>query len=264
MAVPLTAASRPLTLPNSGVSGRAAIAPDFLAMPITVVCPTCKSRFTVSDQFAGRTGPCPKCKQPIKIPEPAAQSVVIHEPDRPVATSTGTGKAPTAPLKKRDRPVPVRAFALTAVGAVAFMGVATALPFIYPPVPAAGTAPAQSTIPAWLLLAGGLAVALPAVLLGYAAVRNRELEPYRGRPLLVRAVVCATVYAALWGVRGLIPADQTAEMWQWFTLGPLFVAAGGLAALATFDLEPGAAAIHFSFYVLFTALLRWLAGLLPL
>lgn len=233
-------------------------------MPITVVCPSCKSRFTVSDQFAGRTGPCPKCKNPLKIPEPAAQSVVIHEPDRPVTTSAGTGKAPTAPLKKRDRPVPVRAFALTVVGAVAFMAAAAALPFIYPPTPATGTAPAQSTIPPWLLLAGGFAAALPAVLLGYAAVRNRELEPYRGRPLLLRAVICAAVYAALWGVRGLIPAEQTAEMWQWFTLGPLFVAAGGLAALATFDLEPGNAAIHFSFYVLFTALLRWLAGLLPL
>jgi len=231
-------------------------------MPITVVCPSCKSRFTVSDQFAGRTGPCPKCKQPIKIPEPAAQSVVIHEPDRPVATSAGTGKAPTAPLKKRDRPVPVRAFVLSAVGVCGFMGVAAVLPIVYPPEP--GTTPPQSTIPPWLLLAGALATAIPAVLLGYAAVRNRELEPYRGRPLLVRALVCAAVYAALWGVRGLIPAEQTAEMWQWFTFGPLFVAAGGLAALATLDLEPGSAAVHFSFYVLFTALLRWLAGLLPL
>lgn len=233
-------------------------------MPITVVCPGCKSRFTVSDQFAGRTGPCPKCKQPIKIPEPAAQSVVIHEPDRPVATSAGTGKAPTAPLKKRDRPVPVRAFVLTAIGALAFMGVAAVLPVLYPPESGPGTAPARSTIPPWLLLAGAWAAAVPAVLLGYAAVRNRELEPYRGRPLLGRVLICATVYAALWGVRGLIPAEQTAEMWQWFTLGPLFVAAGGLAALATFDLEPGNAAVHFSFYVLFTALLRWLAGLLPL
>lgn len=233
-------------------------------MPITVVCSGCKSRFTVSDQFAGRTGPCPKCKQPLKIPEPAAKSVVIHEPERPVASSSGTGKAPTAPLKKRDKPVPVRAFVITAVGGLAFLGAAAALPLIYPPIPATGTSPPQSTIPPWLLLGGAFAVAVPAVLLGYAAVRNRELEPYRGRPLLLRALVCAAVYAALWGVRGLVPAEQTAEMWQWFMIGPLFVAAGGLAALATLDLEPGNAAIHFSFYVLFTALLRWLAGLLPL
>ena len=49
-------------------------------------------------------------------------------------------------------------------------------------------------------------------------------------------------------------------MWQWFYLGPLFMAAGSLAAFAAFDLDWGNAAAHFSFYVLFSALLRWLAG----
>jgi hypothetical protein len=60
------------------------------------------------------------------------------------------------------------------------------------------------------------------------------------------------------------PAEQTAEMWQWFTIAPLFAAAGALAALATLDLDWGTGAIHFSFYVLFTSLLRVLAGLQPL
>lgn len=229
-------------------------------MPINVVCNGCKARFSVSDQFAGRTGPCPKCKKPLKVPEPAAKSVVIHEPDRPVSTSAGTGRAPTAPIKSRDKPVRPWAFMAAAAGAVVFMGCAAALPLVFPPSPAQGSEPARSTIPHWLLLLGAFAAAAPAVLLGYAAVRNRELEPYRGRPLLLRALGCAAVYAVLWGVRGLIPAEQTAEMWQWFLLGPMFVAAGGLAALATLDLEPGPAAVHFSFYVLFTALLRWLAG----
>ncbi|MBM4022095.1 MAG: hypothetical protein FJ284_07625 [Planctomycetes bacterium] len=233
-------------------------------MPIALICPGCKARFSVSDQFAGRTGPCPKCKQPIKVPEVAVKSVVIHEPDRPVATSAGTGRPPTAPLKSRDRPVPLGAFLATAVAAVVSMGIAFLLPTIFPPVPAGGETPAKTGIPSWLLLLGAFAVAVPTVRLGYAAVRNRELEPYRGRPLLLRTLACAAVYAILWGVRGLIPAEQTAEMWQWIMLGPLFVAAGGLAALATLDLEPGPAGVHFSFYVLFTALLRWLCDLAPL
>ena len=50
-------------------------------MAIAVICPSCKSRFSVSDQFAGRTGPCPKCKKPIKIPAVTAEAVVIHEPE---------------------------------------------------------------------------------------------------------------------------------------------------------------------------------------
>ena len=234
-------------------------------MPISVVCPGCKSRFTVSDQFAGRTGPCPKCKRPLTVPTPAARAVVVHEPEPPVASSVSTGKAPTAPLARRDKPVPLRSFAVTAAGAALFMGIAAMLPSIYPPQPgaAAGTA-----IPNWLLLAGGFAAAVPAVLLGYAAVRNRELEPYRGRLLAVRVMICSLVYAALWAVRGAIPVLnpdwQLTDMYEWFMLGPLFVVAGGLAALATLDLEPGSAAAHFSFSVLFTALLRWLAGLSPL
>jgi hypothetical protein len=234
-------------------------------MPIPVVCPGCKARFTVSDQFAGRTGPCPKCKQQIKVPTPAAKAVVIHEPEAPVASSTGTGKAPTAPIKRRDKAVPVWAFLLTGAGAIACMGIAALLPVIYP-LPTGESGP-QTVIPYWLLLLGAFAAALPAVLLGYAAVRNRELEPYKGRPLLIRALACAAVYAALWGIRGLIPSLtewQLTDMYEWFIIGPLFVAAGTLAALATLDLEPGNAAIHFSFSVLFTALLRWLAGLSPL
>jgi hypothetical protein len=53
-------------------------------------------------------------------------------------------------------------------------------------------------------------------------------------------------------------------MWQWIYLGPLFILPGALAALATLDLDWGAAVAHFSLYVLFTALLRWFAGLPPL
>jgi hypothetical protein len=237
-------------------------------MPIPVVCPGCKSRFTVSDQFAGRMGPCPKCKQQIKVPTPAAKAVVIHEPEAPVTSSTGTGKAPTAPIKRRDKAVSLRAFAAAAVGAIVFMAIAAMLPVVYPPQPAGDSGQAASSIPSWLMLAGAFAAAVPAVLLGYAAVRNRELEPHQGRPLAFRVLACALVYAALWALRGAIPMVnpdwQLTEMYEWFMLGPLFVAAGGLAALATLDLEPGSAAVHFSFYVLFTALLRWLAGLPPL
>ena len=118
--------------------------------------------------------------------------------------------------------------------------------------------------PNWILAAGGYLVAVPCVALAYAAIRDKELEPYRGRSLAIRVAICALVYGSIWLAKGVLPADTTAEMWQWIYLGPLFVFPGALAAVATFDFDWGAATLHFSGYVLFTSFLRWLAGLPPL
>ena len=65
-------------------------------MAISVVCPSCQSRFNVSDKFAGQTGPCPKCKNPITIPK-ASGDVTIHEPTKPTASSQ-SGHMPTVPI----------------------------------------------------------------------------------------------------------------------------------------------------------------------
>src|SRR5437763_17163113 len=49
-------------------------------MAIDVTCPSCHTRFQVSEKFAGKSGPCPKCKTTIKIPE-KKDEVVIHAPE---------------------------------------------------------------------------------------------------------------------------------------------------------------------------------------
>jgi len=222
-------------------------------MPIQVLCTGCGSRFSVSDRFAGKTGPCPKCKKSITIPTPAVQAVTIHEPE-PAAAGAAPGQAPTIPFRRIEKPITVTAWMAVGGGALLSLLAAWLVGFLSRPA-----AP-----PAWLLLGAAFALAIPCVLLGYAAVRERELEPYRGRSLWLRSLTCAVVYAGLWAVKGMLPAEATAEMWQWIYLGPLFVVPGALAALATLDLDWGAAVAHFSLYVLFTALLRWLAGLPPL
>jgi len=226
-------------------------------MAIQVLCSGCGSRFAVSDRFAGKTGPCPKCKKPMTIPTPAVQAVTIHEPE-PAAAAAGSAPgahAPVIPFRRIDRPVTALGWSLTAAGAITALIAAylVRLAYPHPEVP-----------PSWLLLAGAFVVAIPCVVLGYAAVRDRELEPYRGRSLALRTLICAVVYTAIWAAKGSLPADWTTEMWQWLFLGPFFCLPGALAALATLDLDWGPATAHFSFYVLFTALLRWLAGLPPL
>src|SRR5947209_19819323 len=49
-------------------------------MAIDVTCIKCHTRFQVSEKFAGKSGPCPKCKNIIKIPD-KADEVKIHAPD---------------------------------------------------------------------------------------------------------------------------------------------------------------------------------------
>ena len=218
-------------------------------MAIQVVCPGCKARFSVSDQFAGRSGPCPKCKKPITIPAPI-QSVQIHEPEAPITSSKGTGKVPTAPLRRIDKPIATMVVTLTVIGTVATLLFALL----------ARLACGPGGAPTWLLAVAAMVTALPCVRIGYTILREKELEPYSGQSLLVRSLVCAAVYAILWGVRSLLPAETTAEMWQWLYIAPLFFAAGGLAALATLELSWGNGIAHCSLYVLFTTLLRWLAG----
>lgn len=222
-------------------------------MPIPVVCPSCSSRFTVSDQYAGRTGPCPKCKKPITIPAAPVKSVVIHEPEKPTTTSTAGGRPPTAPIRRTERPIPLSRFAAVAGGVLVLMLTAWAVGLVFP----------GGQVPSWLLAVAGFVIAVPCAMLGYQAVRDRELEPYRGRDLLLRSVACGAVYAGLWLLKAFLPEDLTKDMVYWVFLGPLFFFPGSLAAVAALDLDWGPAAGQFSFYVLLTALLRWLAGLLP-
>jgi len=219
-------------------------------MAIQVICKGCRATFTVSDKFAGRTGPCPKCKQPITIPQPI-KDVTIHGPEEEAKIP---GRAVLAPIEFVEYSLPMAAYAAVGIGAVATMLLAVVAGWVFRP----------GGVPAWLAGAVGFGVAWPIVWIGYDMLRDRNLEPYRGRPLLVRTLACAAVYAALWGVKSFVPAEVSGEMWPWVFLGPFFGVAGGLAALAAFDLDWGTAVAHFSLYVMFTALLRWLAGFMPL
>jgi hypothetical protein len=219
-------------------------------MAIKVLCPGCRTLFTVSDKFAGRTGPCPKCKAPITIPTESVKEVKIEGPEEQAARS---GRQILAPIVFEEHPIPPAAFVAVAAGALGSAVIALI----------AGRFLQPDDFPRWLLAAVAFAVAVPCCWLGYEIVRDRNLAPYRGRPLLVRTLACAAVYAALWAVKGFLPPDLTNDMWPWVYLGPPFFFAGALAALASYDLDWGTGVAHYSLYVLFTASLRWLAGFMP-
>ncbi|MBU6275951.1 MAG: hypothetical protein KGQ61_04905 [Planctomycetes bacterium] len=221
-------------------------------MAISVMCPGCKTVFSVSDKFAGKTGPCPKCKQQITVPA-ASKGIVIHEPEAPSTTSTASGRAPTAPLVRFDLPMTTTQWAVWGMLLPLGLFLALAARFLF----GAGQAPG------WCLAAAALLFAIPCARLGYEAIRDRELEPYRGLPLTLRTLACGVAWALLWFAHGFIPPDMTRELWQWLFIGPIFFGVGALAALAAFDFDWGTAVAHFSLYAIVTALARWLAGFPP-
>ena len=250
-------------------------------MPILVVCPSCKTSFKVSDQFAGKQGPCPKCKTPIRIPKSEAASPAAA----PAAPGKQAAKPDGKPGAKAEAKQPVISAEEIKIHEAETVGpkTSTGRPVIKPilrretkveTVPviiiAGGTLLAFAA--AWLLrkpltqqvgfrAIGLLLISLPLTIGGYWFLRNDELEPYRGRALWLRAAICALVYAALWGGYLLLPADAATAAWSWIYLGPPFFVIGAAVAYATLDLEVENAFFHYCFYVLVTMLLGYTAGL---
>lgn len=220
-------------------------------MSILVTCPSCRSRFQVSDKFAGQTGPCPKCKSPIRVPE-KSEEVVVHAPAEFASGGrTASGALATKPIARKDtklEPVAVVAMAAAALTVVLVTWVL-------------GRSDVFEKFIAVRAI-GLLLVSPPLVLAGYTFLRDDELEPYRGVSLYVRAGICAVAYMALWGGYSFL-ADRmlTGEIWVWAYVAPPFLALGALAALAALDLDFGSGFFHYSFYLLATILLRWIGGM---
>jgi len=56
-------------------------------MPIAYSCPHCGKQYSVADQFAGQTGPCASCGQPITIPLAGAAPVYAPRPSKGSSTA---------------------------------------------------------------------------------------------------------------------------------------------------------------------------------
>jgi len=234
-------------------------------MQILVVCQSCKTRFQVSEKFAGKQGPCPKCKALITIPK-LEEQVKIHAPDEyagggMTAAKDAKGRAVLKPIsrdKTRFHPV---LFISAAAGALVTLIVA----FLLRDAPLL-----RDTASSMLILGiGAFVLAPPIVVAGYTIMRDAELEPYAGKWLLIRAAIVSVVYAGLWGVAALFtifvyPDNAEPEVWQFIPGTAIMIVAGTLAAVATLDLEPLNAFFHYTFYLVVTVLLRIVMGLPPL
>ena len=178
-------------------------------MPIAVVCSSCKARFQVSEKFAGKQGPCPKCKSIITIPK-VEEQVQIHAPEE--AAKVATGEPTLKPIMQgneapadsdRDR-------RLCDAGSARH----------WPPSPARYFR-ISSRSPDIALLPSRYRSASPAMRF------VRELEPHRGKWLWVRATVCGLGLTALWIAYWFIPVDLRTSAWSWFFIAPALLSIGG-------------------------------------
>lgn len=219
-------------------------------MSIIVVCTECRKSFSVSDNFAGKSGPCPNCKHTIRVPK-KSEEVKVHTPEEFAGGGRSrTGKLVTKPITRTNAKFQPVTTALIVAAVLVMLLVTWAMGGLL-----------QDNAVA---LAIGLLLISPLLAVGaYEVLNDNELEPYRGVPLYIRSAVCGTAYVMLWGIFALLASRGlvTGELWNWMFVLPPLVVVGGLAAMATFDLDFGDAIFHYGFYLLVTLVLRWVAGM---
>ena len=91
-------------------------------MAIRVTCKKCHTRFNVSEKFAGKEGPCPKCKSKIRIPD-KSEEVVIAAP-KETGPKDSTGRAILNPIKRKETILSGVQITLIAVSIIGFLAVA--------------------------------------------------------------------------------------------------------------------------------------------
>lgn len=198
-------------------------------MPIQVTCAKCLTRFSVNEKFAGKKGPCPKCKAEITIPT-LEEQVVIHAP-QDAALKDSKGQSILKPIKRKDTVITKRGIAIAAGAVIGAILLALVMRFT------GGT-------PVIARIIGALVLAPPLVWVGYTITRDPELEPYRGNELWGRVGIISAIFAALWLVYVFVPPyvldlDYAYEM-DLMTCGIILVIMIGFAsgaATAAFETE---------------------------
>ena len=226
-------------------------------MPIPVICPSCHTRFTVGDQHAGKTGPCPKCKAAIQIPE-LGEEVVIHEPELEAGAKDSKGRSVLKPIKRKESKFSVSATAI--ISGVVLLCVAIAW--------LVGNNDLGDNLK-YVLGGGALLLGPPLAYAGYTFLRDDEMGYYQGTAVLVRSLACGVVYALLWGafmfigwqVFGEDCFEQGLSMVQLVGLIVPILIAGAGTAFVCFDLDMLTGGMHYALYFVVTIGLRWVIRL---
>lgn len=223
-------------------------------MSITVICPGCKKRFTVSDKYAGMTGPCKYCKTPITIPK-ATEEIVVHGGE---SFSTGGKDAKGRLILKPLQRTKVRFNQNLAIG----IGVGTVVTLII-----AFIAGRVVDLDKNWIVASALLCAITPFLVGgiYPLVKKDEmLESITGFELYWRTAAISAAYIGIWASVSFlmdIGVLNNMNLLPWAILIPALVCFGAFMCMCLYELEWGNAMFHVLFYLSITVFLRYLAGI---
>jgi len=214
-------------------------------MAIRVTCPGCHKRFQVSDQHAGKSGPCPNCKTIIRVPT-KDEEVKIKGPE---GFGAGVRGAVTTKLIFRTEAKfsPVMAASI-AVGALVVLIITAIL----------GRADFFVTHAVLKSTVALLLVSPPLVIAGYWFLRDEEdLGRYGNQDFYVRTAM------GLYGLYliGVAKGHAPDEIFVLVILFVALVSLGAGAAYLSFELDFGKGVSHYCFFLFVTAMLRGLAGM---
>lgn len=223
-------------------------------MPIQVICPGCHARFTVSDKFAGQTGPCPKCKEKIQIPE-KGDEVVIHAPELEAGAKDAKGRSVLKPVKRKEAKF---SWAITG-GIIGCVLLCVAVAWLFGRELEEGNRFIFLTV-------GAIILGPPLAYAGYTFLRDDEKGYYQGVDVLIRSVLCGLVYALLWGGYvwigyQLFDFEEGLNIGQAAGMVVAMCIAGAGTAFVAYDLEIGSGFFNYVLYLLVTIGLRCVMGL---
>lgn len=221
-------------------------------MPIQVTCPGCLARFSVSEKYAGKKGPCPKCKKEIVVPD-KSQEVVIHAPET-AAPKDSKGVSVLKPIKRTEFKLSTLQIVIGASIAVFALVMAIVGRFAF------------TQLPWWYLATGAVILSYPVAWAGYAFLRDDELGGYMGKELTLRVASCAGVFSVTWGLYWFLAyylgnktlADIDGISFAIFLA--IMIVVGTFASLLSLELEFAQSLLHYVLYLGITFVLALLAG----
>lgn len=220
-------------------------------MAIRVTCNKCHTRFNVSEKFAGKEGPCPKCKTKIRVPD-VSEAVVIEAP-KAAGPLDSQGRPVLKPIKRKETVLSAVQLTIIIVSIIGFLAAALVFRFMIEE---------PSEFPYWLMGFSAFLIAPPLVYVAYAFLRDSELDPFYRQELWARVMICSAVYAISWIAMPLaaFAFNDSYEVGSYVAAGVAMLAIGGVAGMLCFDFDFIMGSVHYGLYMSICLLGRWLAG----